>query len=158
MYNEVEHKTRYLYTDGDIDTVFSCLLLGERKLKPVKGDFEVPDDDFITSKPVYPVHNLQPLKPRMKQSLFNELANMDIGIIKERELTPPQKEKADKIEIMDDIDNGGYVRTNSFSKENVEKVRTTLAYNNKNKLFAIKSKEDSIIKVADNCKYMFDLL
>jgi hypothetical protein len=139
--SEIEIKTKYLYTDGDMDMprLFSYPLITNRKLKIIKGDFAIPEEDEFLH-----VERSPHMRPKIRQSLFNELAGVDIGIIKERELTPPQRETA-IIEEENDV----YMRTNSFNKESMEKMRTSMIC--KNKLYPIRSKDDSIIKVPENC-------
>jgi hypothetical protein len=138
--NEVQ--TKYLATDGDV--VSMLFQTNNRKIKYVKGDFAIPEEDDAVpyKQPASP----KVLRPRVKQSLFNELAGVDIGIIKERELTPPQKTLPE--------DNNTIKRTNSFNKENIEKLRHS---NTLHKSFNIKTNKDSIIRVPEGCIYFLIL-
>jgi hypothetical protein len=63
---------------------------------------------------------------------------------KEREMTPPNRIKEEDDETEPDSK-----LNNSFSKERVEKLRTTLA--TVKKLFSFKTQKDSMIKIPDAC-------
>jgi hypothetical protein len=143
---ETENRTNYINTDFDSELF---ILTSNRKLKVIKGDFAIPDDDEKGSNLIIYPTSPKAVRPKTKMSLFNELANMDIGIMKEREMTP-QRTKEDNNE------NNGIVRTNSFSKENMEKIRSTIVPLNKK--YHIKSNKDSIIKVPEGCKYLNNFL
>jgi hypothetical protein len=148
---ETEIKMRYIHTDLDDCDVFKLAI--NRKITFIKGDQGVPDEDELVISP------MKTIRPRMKQSLFNELADMDINVIKEREFTPPQRvtENENKEAIEDNRGN------NSFTKENMGKMlRSSLSFK---KHFNIKSTKDSVIRVPDgyttedyDLKFLCDLI
>jgi hypothetical protein len=90
---------------------------------------------------------MSPSKRNRQSNVFCEIANMEITY-KEREMTPPNRLKEIKEEENETEPDSKM--NNSFSKERVDKLRSTMSC--AKKLFNIKTNKDSMIRCPDPCK------